>query len=949
MKNMILKNKNASKRQKIQKDELTQIINWENFEKIAVEHYSDVGSFTLKYSQVYEAQNYIKNFLKELDCSEFIGIYYDTPIYCITSLILGILSSGRSFVYITKNEADFLKESLGVGYIFHLKSTKDHGEQTKVFEIHQQSIILSKTSFRSEELNNSKFAYAVTTSGSTGQPVVVKVTHKSILLNIKDLKNILKLSSTDRVAQLTPLTFDPSYVEIFLSLLAGATLCTFADDLKNHPDVLLKVLHDKKITFISTTPSLFLHRWRLKDLEETLLSKESCLKFLLLGGEPFPDVKIIRKIKHPGTILSDTLFQVRAKDNCNEIVDDGEGILYIGSSSRICLLGKEKLADLKLPVYRNTGDIVTVNKNKLVIFKGRLDSCVKRFGAKVHLDKLKIHLQKLNFIKDVQFIFDNNLSVLNLFFTSNEFDNQKDNLVSNVWSHVKLLPTIMHPDKIHHLESFKVTDRGKICKDYLKDFCSRPPSMSACDAGSLLEKIWRDHLPVGDNGAELFGFLNLGGTSVIALQISSNLSSESGNNYPELIGMLFDNKTLLECKDYLCKNFNDINTSSKVLNRPTNLDFTSRNYLLDKYIWQKCRGRTVILNPESYELFDCKSSEEILKSIKLENVFNLNKCVDASPTIFGYSNDQSFANVSSHSGLILTVDLKTKENWKIQLPDRIEGSTLVIDNFKGIVGCHDGFIYCLHLKTGQIFWSFETGNIVKCLAAVCSEKLNIFIGSYDHFVYCISLEGSLVWKLKVDGSTLATPLVHTETNAVIFSLLNSNCISMDQKTGQVRWKYQCKSSIFSTSNISSNILILADVCGNIRGLDINNGNELWIFSISGNIFSDIVICTDAIANSFMFTSKNGFFYKYYFYETQHPKLHYKVDLGSSVVATPWVEKDLAVIVREDGNLRIIDLKDGKFLYNFILSGDSFSSPVLHNNIIVVGCRDDNLYTLYLSD
>ncbi|CAD6207124.1 GSCOCG00010124001-RA-CDS [Cotesia congregata] len=464
----------------------------------------------------------------------------------------------------------------------------------------------------------------------------------------------------------------------------------------------------------------------------------------------------------------------------------------------------------------------------------------------------------------------------------------------------------MHPDKIYYLESFKVTDRGKICKDYLKDFCSRP--MSGSDAGSLLEQIWRDHLP-GEQ--DKFGFLDLGGTSVIALQISSNLSSESGNNYPELIGMLFDNKTLLECKDYLCKNFNNVNTSSKVLNL-TKLNFTSKNYLLDTYIWQKCRGRTVIINPESSDLLlDCKSDHENLKSIKLGNVFNLNKCVDASPTIFGYSNDQSFAN--------------------------------------GIVGCHDGFIYCLHLKSGHIFWSFKTGNIVKCLAAVCSEKINIFIGSYDHFVYCISLEGSLVWKLKLDGSTLATPLVHTETNAVIFSLLNSNCISVDQKSGKVRWKYQCKSSIFSTPNILSNKLILADVCGNISGLDINTGNELWIFSISGNIFSDIVICTDATANSFMFTSKNGFFYKYYFHETQHPELHYKVDLGSSVVATPWVEKDFAIIVRENGDLRVINMKDGKFLYNFILSGDSFSSPVLHNNFIVVGCRDDNLYTLYLQD
>ncbi|XP_008547478.1 beta-alanine-activating enzyme isoform X2 [Microplitis demolitor] len=981
---------NATKRLKKLEYDLNKIINWENLDKVAVEHNCSGNSFDLTYSQVHEAKNIIKDCLNKLDPSEFIGIYYDTPIYCIPSLILGILSSGRAFVFISKNKSEFLKEALSIQYIFHSGVNEDCGKLIQTSVIHQQSINLSKVVARPSSIKSTAngesskslnyFAYAVTTSGSTGQPVVVKVSHASILLNIQDFKNILRLSNGDRVAQLTPLTFDPSYVEIFISFVTGATLCTVSDELKNHPHTLLKVLHDKKITFVSTTPSLFLHRWKLRDLELTLLSKESSLRFLLLGGEPFPNPQIISRIKHPdnytrifnvygitevscwasinevflnatetaeatnklGTVLSDTIFQVRAEDSST--IDEGEGILYIGSWTRICLLGDEKLSDLELPVFRNTGDVVVIKKNNAITFKDRRDSCVKRFGSKIYLNELKSHLCKLNFIEDVQIIVPDDSSQLNLFFTTNEIIHQKDNLISDVWSHVKLLPAIMHPDKIHCLEYFKITERGKICKDYLKKSCTRS-SVSECEIKKLFENIWRNHLPAVDESA---GFLDLGGTSIIALQISSSLYNETGNNYPELIGMLFDNKKLKDCQDYIFKYTNSTNDNLKELNFVNNVDLSTKNNSLEnKFVWQKCRGRTVILNNESASrnLFNHKANYGNLISIKLGDVYNLKKCVDASPTIFGYSDDQSFACVSSHSGLILTVDLKNKDSWQVQLSSRIEASILVLDNFKGIVGCHDKSIYCLHLKTGQIFWSFKTENIVKCLAVVCSRNKNIFIGSYDHFVYCISLEGSLVWKRKVYGSTLATPLVQTETDTVIFSLLNADCICMDQKTGDVLWKYQSESSIFSTPNILSNTLILADVRGNVVGLDINNGNEVWNFSISGFIFSDIVISTDDSTECFIFTSKNGFIYKYRFDENKYPKLHYQIDLGSSIATTPWIDKNFMVAVKEDGELRAINLKDGKFLSHFKLNGDCFSSPVIHNDLIVVGSRDDNIYIL----
>lgn len=55
-------------------------------------------------------------------------------------------------------------------------------------------------------------------------------------------------------------------------------------------------------------------------------------------------------------------------------------------------------------------------------------------------------------------------------------------------------------------------------------------------------------------------------------------------------------------------------------------------------------------------------------------------------------------------------------------------------------GCYDGNVYCFHLKTGQIIWNHQTGNIIKCSAILCTLKETIFVGSYDCYVYCLSVK-----------------------------------------------------------------------------------------------------------------------------------------------------------------------------------------------------------------
>lgn len=129
----------------------------------------------------------------------------------------------------------------------------------------------------------------------------------------------------------------------------------------------------KAVTFLQITPSLLFHKWSTEHLKTTILDKDSHLRVLLLGGEPFPSTKLILKASHLqnttklfniygitevscwssineivkdsnidesylGEPLSETIFQIRNEDN--EAITRGEGILYIGQFSTLQLYVK---------------------------------------------------------------------------------------------------------------------------------------------------------------------------------------------------------------------------------------------------------------------------------------------------------------------------------------------------------------------------------------------------------------------------------------------------------------------------------------------------------------------------------------------------------------------------------------------------------------------------------
>ena len=126
--------------------------------------------------------------------------------------------------------------------------------------------------------------------------------------------------------------------------------------------------------------------------------------------------------------------------------------------------------------------------------------------------------------------------------------------------------------------------------------------------------------------------------------------------------------------------------------------------------------------------------------------------------------------------------------------------------------------------------------------------------------------------------------------------------------------------------------------------------QMWNIKINGEVFSHLQVYTDSITKleNLLFASKNSYIYKLECSTSPEvvPIFKMEKDTGVPMVATPCLlDEKIIVVVGTNGELKVLDFVTGESLNSFKLGGDVFSSPIIHDDFIVVGCRDNNLYVL----
>ncbi|XP_028658083.2 LOW QUALITY PROTEIN: beta-alanine-activating enzyme [Erpetoichthys calabaricus] len=926
--------------------------------------------------------------------------------------------------------------------------------------------ILSGVSFQDGYLNSRTpgcLAYVLHTSGTTGLPKIVQVPHACIIPNILHLRSIFQVSSNDILFMASPLTFDPSVVELFITLSSGASLLILPPFVKMVPNKLSDVLFSQhKVTVLQATPTL-ITRFGTSLLQSKILTADTSLRVLALGGEAFPSLVVVRNWRGKGnqtqffnlygitevscwatcfqipennmcdTSNSNTVVplgmpllgtMVEVKDSDGHLINEGEGQVFLGGRKRVCFIDSELI--VACGTMRATGDWVIV-KDSHMYYKGRRDNHVKRHGKQLNLETVVQAVENLSLVDACALTYYKEQKlILFIVAASQQADVGKD-VYRDLLKH---LPAHAIPDEVMLVKSLPFTSHGKIdTKDLIALYESKIRAAEAHtevkgenELWESLQTLWKDilDLPTDAVIAAESLFVFSGGDSFKSLRLLEGIEMLTRRKIPELleiilncsfielynhiIAMIFPYKNMEKRNSCLKRKFTGSseteNPHTKYIpayeeNRVLNVTAVHRgSHFLSFNVDVPKTSTSSVSHYDSHDSFRPPSEASPLNTtvvinlkdkeggldqamnnsvseiswlskntsdtgsfmLKLRWMLDTGKCVDASPLLLITETENLCQTVyiGSHSHRMQAIDMYSgKIKWERLLGDRIESSAAVTKCGRFIVvGCYDRFVYFLAVTTGEIFWMFATGDAVKSCAAVEPSSGLVFVGSHDHHIYALDCESkSCVWKQHCRGTVFSTPCLNASPRRLYVATLGSQLLALNPDNGNVLWKYSVDKPFFASPRCTPGSVCIGSVDGSLYSFS-HSGQKLWNFSTSAPIFSSPCVVDSPLQDyRIVFGCYDNFVYCL----DGKGHLLWKFETSSRVYSTPFVfnptdeeRRSLVAVTSNDGKLWILDAEKGILMTTFCFPGETFSSPVVWGNLLIVGCRNDFVYCLELS-
>lgn len=274
------------------------------------------------------------------------------------------------------------------------------------------------------------------TSGSTGQPKGVRITHDNILSFVHWVQQQFSLTQSDRICAFAPWHFDLSILDIYATLLSGASLHCVDNTIKLFPYQMTLWLSQRQITLVYMVPSAIRH---LVKHGEWSQQKHQSIRCILFAGEPYPLSELLQlrqafpqlqiaNLYGPTETNVCTYCEIpslttlsewkkvpigRALPDCHIYIfdeklnelhqDETEGELVCAGPNVSPGYINDPLS-LKFFNYQNlraykTGDYVQ-NLDGQFYFLGRIDRQIKLYGHRIDPHEIEAVLRRHNTVKD---------------------------------------------------------------------------------------------------------------------------------------------------------------------------------------------------------------------------------------------------------------------------------------------------------------------------------------------------------------------------------------------------------------------------------------------------------------------------------------------------------------------------------------------------------------------
>ncbi|MFZ4546535.1 MAG: amino acid adenylation domain-containing protein, partial [Bacteroidales bacterium] len=576
---------------------------------------TDADSFSYR-----EFQIVTRNFAKQLFVSgcgneQLIGVYLERSFEMVLG-IFGILRIGCTYVSADPNNplkrTSLLYKNLNIKYVVTSQQLKTEIEEMGFVAIVPVLDLKTSSLGIDNSVSPKASAYILFTSGSTGEPKGVEVSHNSVVNLVTYIQNRYPLLEGNKVLLKSPYTFDGSVWELFGWILMGGTLFICKPGDEKNPNSLARLIEKEQINFLFFVPSMLS---AFTDYVDTLKDSInlSSLKWVSVGGEVLtptlvkhfykalnnPKVRLINVYGPTETTVYATTYLCDpsveyAKLPIGEVVT-GDYIYILdadlkqvapGQEGEICIggLGVAKgyfnselyttekfIADPVTGVgkiYR-TGDIGKQLPNGLYDFIGRKDFQVKLRGQRIELGEIENALQQIEEILECAVLFAKDRNSDDSLIAYIRIEPGDKPQVSGFqiadpkygdYLRTKLLefiPKYMVPSEIILCDRFPLNQNGKIDRSALPlissliDLTAKVGFQPQNNDEQTIYSIWKRIL-ARDIIAEEEDFFQAGGHSLKAIQVITEIIKSFNIEIP--LSLFYKKLTLpILCK-YIAEN-----------------------------------------------------------------------------------------------------------------------------------------------------------------------------------------------------------------------------------------------------------------------------------------------------------------------------------------------------------------------------------------------------------
>jgi amino acid adenylation domain-containing protein len=562
----------------------------------------EAGEQTLSYRTLDERSSQLANYLRAAGVGPdtLVGLFTDRSPLTVIGM-LGILKAGGAYLPLDtsypKSRLAFMLEDAQAPVILtqqHLRSAlPETSAQVICLDADQDRLSRESTEPPGCNTGPENLAYVIYTSGSTGQPKGVAVPHRAVVRLVVET-DYVQLDASDRIAQVSNMSFDAATFEIWGALLHGGRLVIITRDLALSPVEFAAQLKAARVTTLFLTTALF------NLLAREVPSAFSSLRQVLFGGEAV-DPQWVRAVLQNGppqrllhvygptestTYASWHLVSAVPEDAVTipigrpiantqiYLLDRHRNPVPVGVPGELCIGGDglargylnrpaltaEKFIEWAVATDRGprtmdrgqrlyrTGDLARFLPDGSIQFLGRTDHQIKLRGFRVELGEIEAALAAHPDIQESIVILRNEADGdkrLVAYFVAAQ---QPAPSVSELRQYLlRRLPDYMVPAAFVSLVALPLTPNGKVDRGRLPAPDEARPELetSAAEPKDELELrlkwLWEKVLGLRAVGVR-DNFFELGGHSLIAVRLFTEIEKVFGRHLP--LATLFQAPTI---------------------------------------------------------------------------------------------------------------------------------------------------------------------------------------------------------------------------------------------------------------------------------------------------------------------------------------------------------------------------------------------------------------------